>query len=400
MTNLRYSYRIYPTETQCVALAQTFGCVRVVWNDALARAKVAGAVYPGFAETSRLLTVSKKTTERAWLNGVSSVPVQQSLRNLDAAFQRFFRGLKGKGPKAGFPVWKTKNGRQAAEFTRSSFKLNNGKLHLAKIGPLKVAWSRKLPSDPKTATVTLDCAGRYHISFTVEKEDVPFTEGTDVGVDLGIKVFAALSTGELIFAPSYKRLEKRIGKEQAKLARCKNGSMRRERSRLKIAKLNAKLGDIRKDFLEKISTRLVRTHSSIVLEDLNVTGMVKNHNLARAISRQGWRTFRTMVESKCSRYGRKVRIVNRWTPTSQLCSVCGYTWGRVGLEVRKIVCAGCGIMQDRDINAAKNIVAAGQAETQNEHGGQIRHHSRKGVDAQPVEVLTFRAAPIILDPQV
>lgn len=393
MASLRYSYRIYPTPEQRVSLAQTFGCVRVAWNDALARTKGEGARYHGFAETSRMLTASKKMPERAWLNDVSCVPLQQSVRNLDAAFQRFFKGLKGKGPRVGFPTWKSKHDQQAAQFTRSGFKLIDRKLYLAKVGDLKVMWSRKLPSDPKTATVTLDPAGRYHVSFTVEKADAALTGGTSVGVDLGIKSFAALSTGELVHAPDYKSLEKRIGKAQRKFARCKKGSARRGRAKLRVAKLSARLGDARKDFLEKVSTRLVRAHSSIALEDLNVAGMVKNHSLARAISRQGWRTFRTMVESKCARYGREIHIVNRWTPTSQMCSGCDHRWGKLGLEVREMVCAGCGAVQDRDVNAARNIVAAGQAETQNGRGGQVRRRSLSRVVAQLVEASTTGAAP-------
>lgn len=228
MASLRYSYRIYPTAEQRRALARTFGCVRVAWNDALERSQVSGAKYPGFVATSRLLTESKKSPERAWLNDVSSVPLQQSLRNLDVAFRRFFNGLKGKGPKVGFPAWKRRDGKQSAEFTRNGFKLQRGKLYLAKIGDVDVRWSRTLPSVPKTATVTLDAAGRYHVSFTVEKVEVALEGGTPVGIDLGIHAFAALSTGELVLAPDLKRLERRIGKAQRRLSRCQKGSARRE----------------------------------------------------------------------------------------------------------------------------------------------------------------------------
>jgi putative transposase len=388
MTSLRYSYRIYPTPEQRRALAQTFGCARVAWNDALARAQASGAKYPGFAATSKLLTESKKTPERAWLNDVSSVPVQQSIRNLDVAFRRFFNGLKGKGPKAGFPTWKRKDGRQSVEFTRNGFKVQREKLCLAKIGDVDVRWSRALPSVPKTATVTLDAAGRYHVSFTVEKVDTRLDGGSPVGIDLGIKAFAALSTGELVQAPDYKRLERRIDRAQRRLSRCRKGSARRGRARLCVAKLNATLADTRKDFLEKFSTRLVREHSLITLEDLNVAGMAKNHCLARAVNRQGWRMFRTMVESKCERYGREVRIVGRWEPTSQVCSGCGHRWGRLGLDVRRIACEGCGEVHDRDVNAAKNIVAAGLAETQNGRGERVSRVVSMGTDVPFVEAST------------
>jgi putative transposase len=393
MATLRYSYRLYPTPEQRTALAKTFGCVRVAWNDALARMQVEGSKYPGYAATSRLLTESKRTPERAWLNEVSCVPLQQSIRNLDRAFQGFFAGLKGNGPKSGFPTWKRKDGRQSAEFTRSGFKLRNGKLYLAKIGEVDVRWSRDLPSDPKTATVALDTAGRYHVSFTVEKVDVPLTGGEPVGVDLGVKAFAALSTGELVDAPDLDRLEKRIAKAQRKISRCKKGSARRQRAKLRVAKLNARLADTRRDFLEKFSTRLVREHSAIALEDLNVSGMVKNHCLARAISRQGWRMLRTMVESKCGRYGREVHIVDRWAPTSQVCSGCGHRWGKIGLGVREVVCQECGEVHDRDINAAKNIVAAGLAETQNGRGEWVSRLVPSGASVPLGEASTAGACP-------
>jgi len=393
MTSLRYSYRIYPTPEQRAALAQVFGCVRVVWNDALARSRVEGAKYPGFAATSRLLTAAKRTPERVWLNSVSCVPLQQSIRNLDMAFRRFFNGLKGNGPRVGFPTWKRKGGRQSAEFTRSGFSLQRGKLYLAKVGRIAVRWSRELPSIPKTATVSLDAAGRYHVSFTVEKVDVPLKGGESVGVDLGIMSFAALSTGELVSAPNLKGLERRIGNAQRKLSRCEKGSVRRARARLRVARLHAHLADSRRDFLDKLSTRLVREHSLIALEDLSVAGMVKNHCLARAISRQGWRMFRTMVESKCERYGREVRIVGRWEPTSQVCSGCGHQWGSMGLGVREIVCERCGEVHDRDINAAKNVVAAGLAETQNGRGEWVSRAVSIGTGVPFVEASTTGVGP-------
>lgn len=395
MATLRYRYRLYPNEWQKARLAQTFGCTRVAWNDELARAKSSGGRYEGYSAASRRLTESKKTQERAWLASVSSVPLQQSLRNLHVAFQGFFDGCKGKGPRTGFPRFKSKRGPQSAEFTRSGFEIRHGALRLAKVGLVKVRWSRALPSVPKTATVTLDPAGRYHVSFTVEKDDPQLTGGTPVGVDLGIRSFAVLSTGESVHAPDYQRLEKRIEKEQRKLSRKKKGSARRARARLRVAKLHAKLADVRRDFLAKFSTRLVREHSIISLEDLNVSGMVKNHHLARSVSRQGWREFRTLVEEKCVRYGRMFQMVSRWEPTSQVCSECGHRWGRLDLSIREVVCGSCGVVHDRDVNAARNIVAAGQAETQNGRGECVRQVASSGVNAVLGEASTTRLAPRI-----
>ena len=330
------------------------------------------------------------------MNDVSSVAMQQSLRNLDKAFQHFFKGLKGKGPKSGYPKFKRKDGPQSASFTGTSFKIIHGKLRLAKVGDVDVRWSRDLPSVPKTATVTLDPSGRYHVSFTVVNVDVPLLGGSPVGVDLGIKEFAALSTGELVQAPDLKRLERRIEKAQRKMSRCQKGSARRGRAKHRVAKLHAALADTRKDFLQKLSTRLVREHSLIALEDLNVSGMVKNHCLARAVSRQGWRAFRTMVESKCGRYGREVRIVDRWAPTSQVCSSCGHRWGKLSLSVREITCEGCGESHDRDINAARNIVAAGLADTQNGRGEWVSRPAPLGDGVPFDEASTTGGVPGIL----
>ena len=396
MARLRYSYRLYPTPEQRTALAQTFGCVRVAWNDALARAKAPGAKYAGYCVASKLLTESKKTEERSWLAEVSCVPLQQSLRNMDCAFQAFFRGVAGNGPRRGFPTWKNKYDRQSAEFTSRAFSVKDGKLYLAKVGLVHVRWSRKLPSIPKTATVTLDAAGRYHVSFTVEKHDAQLTGGAAVGVDLGIKTFAVLSTGEEVHGPDYSRLERQIGKAQRRLARCVKGSNRRQAARLRVAKTHAKVADKRRDFVAKLSTRLVREHSSIVLEDLNVSGMVKNHSLARAISRQGWRAFRTLVEEKCSRYGREFVVISRWEPTSQICNKCGHRWGRLNLSVRTVTCEACGAVHDRDVNAARNIVAAGLADTENGRGGHVSHGDLSGSACRLVEASTAGVRPGIL----
>jgi len=393
MATVRYRYRLYPTPAQRVALARTFGAVRFVWNQELARSQIPDAKYQGFSAASRRLTAAKKTTDLAWLNAISCVPIQQSLRNLDVSYRNFFRGCKSKGPRRGYPRFKSKYDEQSAEYTRSGFKVEHGKLCLAKLGSIEVRWSRLLPSIPKTATVKLDATGRYFVSFTVEVNAQPLIGGTPVGIDLGIKCFAALSTGEMVQAPSYKRRERKIAHVQRELARRKNGSRRRAVTKKKLARLHAKISDTRRDFLDKLSTRLVRSHDVIVVEDLNVSGMVKNHHLARSISRQGWRAFRTMLESKCTRYGRELQVVNRWTPTSQICSTCGHRWGRLDLSVRQVTCEGCGAAHDRDVNAAKNIVAAGQVETKNGRGGHVRRMVPLGTCAVLDEASTSGPTP-------
>ncbi len=373
----RYQYRFYPTDQQRVNLAQLFGCVRVVWNDALAICKQAGSL-PGYNKLSALLTQSKKNEDREWLKNVSSVPLQQSLRNLDTAYRNFFtsRNGKRKGRKFGSPNFKKKTNQQSAEFTKAGFSLKDGEIYLAKIGDLKPIWSRELPSEPSSVTVIKDCANRYFLSFVVEVQPVQLAESLrsgsptmqktqaeaknqSIGIDLGIKTFAVMSNGEKAYSPIYKIINRKVRKVQKKLARQQKGSNRRNITRIRIAKLHNQISDIRKDFLHKLSTKIVNENQTIILEDLNVSGMVKNRKLSRAISQQGWREFRTLCESKSEKFGRNFQVISRWEPTSQICSDCGFRWGKVDLSVRSILCLNCGIEQDRDENAAKNIEMVG-----------------------------------------
>jgi len=357
----RYQYRFYPTNQQQKSLAQLFGCVRVVWNDALALCK-ASAKAIGFNKLSAMLTQSKKTEERQWLKDVSSVPLQQSLRYLDVAYRNFFNSLKGKrkGRKVGSPKFKRKTNNQSAEFTKAAFSLSKDGVYLAKIGDIKPVWSRKLPSEPSSVTVIKDCANRYFLSFVVDIEPEHIEPiNPSVGIDLGIKTFAVLSTGEKFQSPDYSKLDKKVRKLQRKLAKQSKGSNRRHKTRLRIAKKHNKISDTRNDFLHKVSTEVVRKNQAITLEDLNVSGMVKNRKLARAISQQGWREFRTLCEAKSEKYGRTFSTVSRWEPTSQICSDCGYQWGKLNLSVRSVTCINCGAIHDRDENAAKNIDKVG-----------------------------------------
>lgn len=356
----RYQYRFYPTLQQRQSLAQLFGCVRVVWNDALALSKV--SKYPGYNSLSKSLTLAKKTEERQWLNDVSSVPLQQSLKQLDVAYKNYFDSLKGKrkGKKVGQPRFKKKTNSQSATFTSSAFSIKAGHVYLAKIGNLKPVWSRELPSEPSSVTVIKDCANRYFLSFIVEFEPSPVpANNQSIGIDLGIKTFAVMSNGEKAESPDYSRVDRKIRKLQRKLARANLGSKRRNKTRIQIAKQYNRIADTRRDFLHKLSTQVVSEKQTIILEDLNVSGLVKNRNLARAISLQGWREFRTLIESKSEKFGRDFRVISRWEPTSQKCSDCGFKWGKIDLSVRSILCLGCGIEHDRDENASKNIEMVG-----------------------------------------
>ncbi|WP_240041645.1 RNA-guided endonuclease InsQ/TnpB family protein, partial [Okeania hirsuta] len=214
-----------------------------------------------------------------------------------------------------------------------------------------------------------DSANRYFASFVVEisPESLPKTDNS-IGIDLGISTFATLSSGEKILAPKpLKKSLKKLAKFQRKFAKTESGSKRRERRRLKIARLHCKIKDIRTDFLHKLSTNLVRKYDIIVLEDLNVSGMIRNRKLAKAISDLGWRQFRTLTEAKCEKYGREFRVINRWEPTSQKCSCCGFRGGKKELNVREWTCLNCGTFHDRDVNAALNILEVVQPK--NNHKG-------------------------------
>lgn len=231
---------------------------------------------------------------------------------------------------------------------------------MAKIGCIKTIWSRPLPSEPSSVTVIKDSAGRYCLSFVVEIAPlVKPAENESIGIDLGLKTFATLSSGEKVNSPDYSKLERKIRRAQRQFSRRQKGSKRRERMRLRVAKLKAKQTDKRKDFLHKLSTRVVSESQVIALEDLGVSGMLKNRRLSRAISQAGWREFRSLCDNKSHKFSRQFIVISRWEPTSQVCCDCGYKWGKLDLSIREIVCFNCGKLQDRDDNASKRIEQVG-----------------------------------------
>ncbi|MFM9263685.1 transposase [Tychonema sp. BBK16] len=359
----RYRYRIYPTDQQQQSLAQLFGCVRVVWNDALALCKQSEKK-PKSAELQKIvITEAKQTEERTWLEQVSCVPLQQSVIDLETAFKNFFDSCKGKrkGQTVRYPRFKKRTSSQSARFTVRGFSMKkNGGIYLAKIGIVNPVWSRELPSLPSSVTVIKDSANRYFLSFVVEIEPVQSeAKNPSIGIDLGIKTFAVMSNGEKAESPSYKKLDRKVRKLQRKLARQPKDSKRRNITRIRIAKLHNKIADTRKDFLHNLSTKIVNENQVIVLEDLNVSGMVKNRKLSRAISQQGWYEFRTLCEAKSEKFGREFKVISRWEPTSQICSDCGFKWGKIDLSIRSVLCLSCGTKQDRDENAARNIAQVG-----------------------------------------
>jgi putative transposase len=371
-----YKCRAYPTLEQVSVLNRTFGCVRVVWNRTLAwrHARYQGEqATTNFTQANAYLTAMKATEDLGWLNEVSSVPLQQAIRHQQVAFSNFFAG------RARYPRYKSRNGRQSAEYTRSGFRYRDGRLFLAKMdAPLAFTWSwpdvDAVSIDPTTVTVSKDPCGRWYVSFAVDVADpvqLPAT-GAVVGVDLGIKDFAVTSNGDKIANPrGLARRERNLARYQRRLARCQKGSANRAKAKAKVARAHRKVRASRQDFLHRVSARLVRDHDVIVIEDLNVADMVRNRSLAKAISDCGWGEFRRMVEYKAARAGRHLVVIDRWYPSSKTCSSCGHLLAELSLSTRTWQCPSCGTRHDRDINAAKNILAAGLAVSA--CGGDVRH---------------------------
>ncbi|MFE7118245.1 RNA-guided endonuclease InsQ/TnpB family protein [Streptomyces sp. NPDC057654] len=385
---LRYNYRAYPDAAQRRALASAFGCARVVWNDCLRdrkEAHAAGRPYVTSAELSRLrITGAKRTEERAWLADVSAVVLQQSLRDLDAAYKNFFDSLKGKrrGRKVGPPRYKSKKDtRQSIRFNTNAFSLkDDGTVYVAKVGDLKVTWSRRLPAAPTSLTVTKDSCGRYFLSFVVDTEPDPLPEVVaECGIDLGLSAFAVLSDGSKIRSPRFlRRAEKKLGRLQRELSRKARGSKNRARARIKVARQHAKVADRRRDFHHKASTQIIRDSQAVYVEDLAVSGLGRTR-LAKSVHDAGWSTFVGMLAYKAARHGRTFAKVDRAFPSSQICSACGFRDGPKPLHFREWTCGACGAVHDRDHNAARNvlvegrrIVAAGRAETLNACGAPVR----------------------------
>ncbi|MFA3835213.1 RNA-guided endonuclease InsQ/TnpB family protein [Streptomyces aureus] len=358
-----FKYRFYPTDAQAAELSRTFGCVRKVYNLALAARTEAWARQErvNYNQSSAMLTAWKKTEELAYLNEVSSVPLQQALRHLQVAFTNFF------GKRAKYPRFKSrKKSRKSAEYTASAFRFRDGELRLAKMSEsLRIVWSRPLPDgmSPSTVTVSQDAAGRWFVSLLCDDPGINHLPTTDaaIGIDAGLDHLLTFSTGEKIANPRHERRDRvALAKAQRRLAKKAKDSVNRAKARRKVAKIHARIADRRRDALHKITTRLVRENQTLVIEDLTVRNMVRNRKLARAISDAAWSQFRSMLEYKAAWYGREVIAVDRWFPSSKLCSSCGALADEMPLSVRAWTCE-CGTIHDRDVNAAKNLLAAGRA---------------------------------------
>ena len=361
MTKRAYKYRFYPTPEQAELLAQTFGCVRFVYN-AILRWRT-DAFYQrqekiGYVGANARLTEIKKNPELAFLSEVSCVPLQQCLRHQQTAFKNFFEG------RAKYPVFKSKRHRQSAEFTRSAFKYRDGQLYLAKSKtPLDIRWSRALPGEPSTVTVSKDSAGRYFVSCLCEFEPskLPVTPNM-TGIDLGLKDLFITDKGERVGNPRHTaKYAKRLARAQRQLSKKKLGSANRAKARQKVAKLHAKISDCRQDNLHKLSRGLINENQVVCVESLKVKNMIRNPKLSKAIADAGWGEFVRQLAYKAEWAGRSLVAIDQWFPSTKRCSGCGHTLSSLPLSVRNWSCPECGADHDRDHNAATNIKAAGLA---------------------------------------
>lgn len=378
---LRYNFRLYPTSGQQQALSRAFGCARVVFNDGLRLRKEAHAAgLPYIKDTDlqkQVITAAKRTPEREWLSEVSSVVLVQALADLHTSYRNFFASVTGKrkGPKVATPRFRSrKDSRHTIRLTRYGFSLRpNGRLYVAKVGEIPVRWSRTLPSDPSSVTVVKDAAGRYFASFVVQtdpSEVLPETDG-EVGIDLGLTHFAVMSDGRKVSSPKFlRRAERKLRKAQQALSRKEKGSNNRKKAIARVARLHTRVADARRDHHHKLSTTIIRESQAVYVENLSVKGLARTR-LAKSVHDAGWAQFVSMLEYKAARYGRTFGKVDRWLPSSQTCSVCFVIDGPKPLNVRTWMCGACQTTHDRDVNAARIVLAAGRAESQNACGGTV-----------------------------
>ena len=358
-----YKYRFYPSEEQKRILARTFGCCRYVYNWAL-RERTDAYYQHGerlyYEATAQRLVTLKKQEETRWLSEVSSVPLQQALRHLDRAFRNFFED------RADYPTFKKKRNQQSATYASNAFTWDGQNLTLAKMDtPLAIIWHRPLPNSckPSSITVTKDEADRYFVSILVEEDIKPLPVTPQmVGLDLGLLSMVISSNGHTYGNPKFfTKDEKKLAKAQRRHAKKKKGGKNRNKARLKVARIHKKIADRRRDYQHKLSTHIIRENQVVCVESLQVKNMVKNHCLAKAISDVGWAEFVRQLEYKAAWYGRTLVKIDKWYPSSKRCFDCGHILDSLSLDIREWPCPECGVVHDRDINAAKNILAAGLA---------------------------------------
>ena len=359
-------------------MARVFGCARVVFNDCLRLRDACHAAGEKISDAEvqrRVVTLAKLTPERAWLVEVASVALVQACQDARRAYRNWFDSMAGrrKGRKVGHPRFRSKRGRQSVRLTRNGFALHGARLYVAKIGEVEVRWSRPLPSTPSSVTVIREPDGRYYASFVVERTATPIPLcDREIGVDVGLLSLVVTSDGKVIANPRFLRAaERRLTMAQKALSRKQKGSRNRDKARRRVAVLHRKVRDARLDHAHKTALALVRENQAVYAEDLAVSGLARTR-LAKSVYDAGWAQLLRLIEEKAAQYGRLFARIGRFEPTSQVCSACGVNDGPKPLSVREWTCAACGTVHDRDVNAARNILAAGRADRLNACGGDVR----------------------------
>jgi len=352
-----YKFRIYPNAEQKEQLAQTFGCARFVYNWALSNKKEAyeNNIKKSANDVSKELTALKKDPNFIWLKDVSSVCLQQSLMNLDNAYQRFFK------KQGGFPTYKKRSNKQSARYVKSGFVFKNNQLKLAKQAKyMKVKFSRPLTGEVSSITVSKTPEGKYYASLLVKEHYKPKSKtAKQLGIDLGIKDFATFSDGKRVANPKHLLSSmKKLKRLQRQLSRKVKGSKNRDKARIKVARLHSKIANQRADFLHKLSTQIINENQVICVETLSIKEMMKTRHIARLVGSLGLNQFLNMLRYKSEWNEREFIQIDRWFPSSKTCFECGTVNGELTLKDRHWKCA-CGAVIDRDVNAAKNILKEG-----------------------------------------
>ena len=362
-----YKFRLYPTAAQREQISRNFGCCRYVFNRFLAQRQEQyrnTGKAPTRFEQDKNLTALKQ--ELPWLKEADSTSLQATLQDLDAAFQNFFRRVK-RGEKPGYPQFKSKRNLKQSYKSKcvgANIKIVDEKhIQLPKLGKMRCAISKEVRGRILSATVSKTPSGKYFVSLCCTEVDIPTLAktGAVIGVDLGINALAITSDGTKYQNNKYTyKAEKQLARLQRSLSRKTKDSNNREKTRIQIARLQEKVANQRKDALHKLTTDLVRNYDIICIEDLNVKGMEKNHRLAKSVADASFGELCRQLKYKADWYGKKVSIVDRFYPSSQLCSCCNTQWsGTKDLSVREWVCPKCGAIHDRDVNAARNILNEG-----------------------------------------
>jgi len=384
-----FRFRLYPNKEQETLLRKTLGSARFVWNyflDLRQKSWKQENKSLSYYDTAKILTQLKKEPEYSWLSEVSIIPLRYSIYELDGTYKKFFKG------NCGYPNFKKKSGTNSIGLDTSAFSIKNGKFFIAKNKqPLNIRFHRQLPQNQeiKYIHITLEPSGKWYVSFNLEVSVQPLPPSQNqIGIDLGITTFATTSNGDKIKSPDLKKEYQKLKKLQKKLSKKQKGSNNRYKARLKVARQHERIKFIRLNFHHQVSRKLVNENQVIVLEDLKIKNMVKNRKLSRAISEQGWYQFRMFLEYKCDWYGRELIIINQWYPSSKTCSSCGSIQTKMPLSVREWTCPDCGLVHDRDVNAAKNILAVGT--TVSACGDSVRPKVHKELAATSVKQETAK----------